>query len=317
MPSDPDTSGDGDAGSSTVISISGVIREKFAEPPSRQRTDFFITIVFRLVWELFTLPVVATALFLDRRIDPAYGLTWQKLARLTWQMYRNSFRVYAATSYRAHLAMAAKLFEVPRSVEGVVVECGSFLGGSAMNLSLACDLVGRELVVYDSFEGMPPPVAGDIYSNDEATGGLRGTLDTVRGNIARGGVLDVCTFRQGWFEDTLPHHREPIVMCFLDVDWQASLDDCLRNLWPHLVESGLVFIDEYVLVDYCAVFFSERYWRTHFDCTPPGLLGVGTGVPLGHVFIGPFLAPAPLQWPASFAYTWKGSSGYWDYYPDS
>ena len=33
---------------------------------------------------------------------------------------------------------------------------------------------------------------------------------------------------------------------------------------------------------------------TAFDCTPPGLLGVGTGVPLGNVFIGPFLAPAPV-----------------------
>ena len=40
-------------------------------------------------------------------------------------------------------------------MEGVVVECGCFLGGSTANLSLVCEVVGRELIVYDSFEGLP------------------------------------------------------------------------------------------------------------------------------------------------------------------
>ena len=294
-----------------------VLRSAAAQPPGAERRDVFLRLFAVALIDLVTLPYVVLALFSSRRIDPAYGLTWATKLRLGWRVYRNCQRVHTATSYKAHLAMAAKLFEVPKSTPGVVVECGSYLGGSAANLSLACELAGRELIIYDSFEGMPPPVEGDRYSTPEATGGLRGTLERVRRTIEQGGAIDRCTFRKGWFEDTLPGHTEPIVLWFVDVDWQASLHDCLVNLWPHLVDGGFLFLDEYVYVDYCAVFFSERYWSTYFDTTPPGLLGVGTGIPLGQVFTGPWLSPAPLQTASSVAYTWKGNSGYWDFYPDS
>jgi hypothetical protein len=271
---------------------------------------------FVLVHDLVTLPVTTVALFYNARIQPAYGITWAKRFTLAWRMYRNCVAVETATSFKAHLAMAAKLFEVPPDRKGVVVECGSFQGGSAANLSLACALVGRDLILYDSFAGLPEAAPGERYANEFTTGSFFGSLETVRSNIERYGVIDVCTFRQGWFADTLPSHTEPIVMMLLDVDFQASLHDCLINLWPKLTPMGHVFIDEYVLVDYCAVFFSERYWRTYFDETPPGLLGAGTGIPVGQYFLGPWLMTPPLQSPGSIAYTYKGASGYWDYYPD-
>ena len=100
---------------------------------------------------------------------------------------------------------------------------------------------------------------------------------------------------------------------FLDVDYQQSLDDCIRYLWPKLTDQGYVFIDEYVLPDYCALFWSERYWRTRFDRHPPGLIGSGSGIGTGGYYLGPF------DWgndPTSIAYTRKDMSGFWNYYPD-
>ena len=104
---------------------------------------------------------------------------------------------------------------------------------------------------------------------------------------------------------------------FLDVDLQGSLHDCVINLWPHLTEKGYMFIDEYVFSDYCALFYSERYWRENFDTTPPGLLGAGSGMGVGEYYLGPWseTAEAPLQDPASVAYTRKDFSGYWDFHP--
>lgn len=303
------------AGGEAVPTFWSILRRKLLEPRSPERRAALSTLAFRLALDLVTFPFVVVALFHSGRIDGAYDLTWSKRFRLAWRMYRNSFGVATATSYKAHLAMAVKLFEVPRSVEGVVVECGSYLGGSAANLSLACELAGRQLIVYDSFEGMPPPTEGDKYADPVAVGAFRGSIDTVRATIARAGAPDRCELRPGWFHETLPEHREPIVLLFADVDWQASLHECLTNLWPHLVDSGWMFIDEYVLLDYCAVFFSERYWREYFDTTPPGLFGAGTGVPIGNIFVGPWLSPAPYQAASSIAYTWKGSSGHWDFYP--
>jgi O-methyltransferase len=273
------------------------------------------------LWELVTFPSTMFYLLFDPRIHPAYRLTWPRKIRLAYRMWRTTREVFTGTSYKAHLAMAVKLLEIPPEVEGAVVECGCYLGGSTANLSLACDAVGRELIVYDSFEGLPPPTANDKYAKDEATGFLRAELDAVRENVRRFGAVERCSFRKGWFSDTLSQHTEPVVLAFLDVDYQASLDDCIRNLWPHLTDRGYVFIDEYVLTDYCALFWSERYWKTHFDTTPPGLIGAGSGVGVGQYYLGPFeewnWAAEVAHSPTSIAYTRKDFSGYWAYYPDS
>jgi O-methyltransferase len=264
-------------------------------------------------WEVLTLPPTVVYLMLGPRIDPAYGLTWVGKLRLALRMLRTTRGVHTLTSYKAHLAMAVKLLEVPHQTDGVVVECGCFAGGSTANLSLVCEIVGRQLIAYDSFEGLPPPKGNDKYARPHQSGLLRADLDTVRSNVSRYGAIDRVTFREGWFEDSLSRHSEPIVLAFLDVDYQSSLDECVRNLWPHLTERGYMFIDEFVLTDYCALFWSERYWRENFDTTPPGLLGAGTGVGVGQYYLGPWSELQAPQDPTSVAYTRKDFSGYWGY----
>lgn len=265
------------------------------------------------LWEVATLPATVLFLLLNPRIDPAYGLTWPGRMRLAVRMLQTTRRVQTATSYKAHLAMATKLLEVPASVEGVVVECGCFLGGSTANLSLACEIVGRDLIVYDSFEGLPAPRGNDRYALQSQIGYLRAELDAVKDNVRAHGAFERCEFRKGWFADTLPEHSEPVVLAFVDVDYEASLDDCVRHLWPHLTSRGYMFIDEYVLLDYCALFWSERYWSENFDTTPPGLIGSGAGVGVGQYYLGPLEEWHAPQDPTSVAYTRKDFSGHWRY----
>jgi hypothetical protein len=271
----------------------------------------------REAYVTLSLPVTVLFLFMSPRIRLAYRMTWPRRVGLAYRMWRTTRGVFTGTSYKAHLAMAVKLLEIPPDVQGVVVECGAFLGGSTANLSLICDIVDRDLIVYDSFEGLPPPEPNDAYARPESAGLLRGELEVVRGTVGRFGAIERCTFRKGWFSDTLPQHEEPIVLCFLDVDYQASLHDCVVNLWPHLTDKGYVFIDEYVLPDYCALFWSERWWREHFDTTPPGLLGSGTGVGVGQYYVGPHSERQRIQAPTSVAYTRKDFSGYWGYFPEA
>ena len=184
--------------------------------------------------------------------------------------------------------MAAKLLEIPHEVEGVVVECGCFLGGSTANLSLACEAVGRDLIAYDSFEGLPSPREGDKYGRAEA-GFLRGDLDVVKENVRRFGAIDRCTFRKGWYSDTLPAHTEPVVLLFLDVDYQASLDACVlvRALLAHSLRRHASRVDR---------------------------RGLRVGV--GQYYLGPVEEWVAPQDPASVAYTRKDFSGRWDYYPE-
>jgi O-methyltransferase len=284
--------------------------------PRRERLLGLVGFAFPVL----TMPLTVWFLCEDRNIRPEYGMTWPRLLRLTYRMYRNTTRVFTGTSYRAHLAMLVKLLEIPPDTEGVVVECGCYLGGSTANLSLICQAVGRELIVYDSFEGLPLSDANDRMASPAAAGFLQGPIEVVRANVEAYGAIEVCQFRKGWFSETLPHHREPIVLCFLDVDFQSSIHECLIHLWPRLTKRGYLFTDDFPVLDLCAVFFSEEFWKREFDRTPPGLIGAGTGLAMGQYWVGPFSYmggnPAyPLQTPASIAYTRKDFSGYWGYVP--
>jgi O-methyltransferase len=272
--------------------------------------------LFRL-YELLTVPFTIHFLLSSPRIDPSYRLTAWRRFRLGLRMYRNTRRIWTGISYRAHLAMAVKLFELPPTQPGVVVECGCFRGGTTANLSLICEIVGRDLYVYDSFEGLPAAVEGDKYASAAGAGFLTAGLDQVKAHVVEHGAPGVCTYVKGWFADTTPHHGPPIALLFLDVDYQSSLTDCILHLWPKLIDRGLCFIDEYVFNDYCALFWSERFWAKNFDRTPPGLMGSGTGISLGGFYLGGgFGQRNDFARPASIAYTRKHWSGYWGYYPD-
>jgi O-methyltransferase len=268
------------------------------------------------LYYLLTIPVSIFFILHSRRIHPAYKMTGFAKFTLGLKMFRNAHRIRTGTSFKTHLVMALKLLETAPEVPGCVIECGTWKGGSAANLSLACKITGRKLLIYDSFEGLPEGDPRDRESKFYDRGDYCGTLDEVKSNITRYGDIGSCTFMKGWFSDTLPHLSSPVLMAFLDVDLEASLDTCIRYIWHHLTEGGYVFIDEYVSTDYCALFYSESYWRTHFNRTPPGLVGAGSGLALGEYYVGPWSDRDnhPTQHPTGPAYTQKNMSGYWSYY---
>ncbi len=273
-------------------------------------------VAMRGVYEFLSLPVIAYFLLGGPRIQKEYGLgMWGKL-RLVYRMYHNTRKATTGTSFRAHVAMAAKILAVPRKTEGVIVECGCWKGGTTANLSLIADITRRRLIVYDSFEGLPEPATGDRWAHAFGTGAYKGELDEVRDNVARYGKIECCEFRKGWFSESLPGHKEPVVAAFVDVDYQNSLHDCVLYLWPHLTKQGWLFIDEYSRLDYCALFFSEWWWAKYFDRPPPGLLGAGCGIGVGQYFTGPLREKTPYQAPNSVGMTRKDFYGMWDYVPD-
>ena len=213
--------------------------------------------------------------------------------------------------------MALKIFETPPDVVGDVIECGTWQGGSAVNLSLVCKIAGRKLIIYDSFEGLPEGKTED-RQGFYGTGDYCGSLGDVKRNIERYGAIEVCEFVKGWFDETLPQMGRPVVLAFIDVDLELSLETCVRYIWPNLTEKGYIFIDEYVGLDYCSIFWSEEYWKRYFDRKPPGLIGSGVGLPLGEYYIGPWEENEnhPLQHPNAAAYTRKDFSGHWIHFPE-
>jgi hypothetical protein len=238
----------------------------------------------------------------DRARDHPAGRL--RLTVLAAKMIRTTRRVPTASFALEHLTMISHLLAVPDQVEGVVIECGTFKGGSAANLSLGCALVGRRLHVYDSFAGLPSPSERDrehaLISGTEShlyeQGMYTGTLQEVKANIGRYGDLARCSFRMGYFSETLLQLDEPCAMAFVDVDLRDSLEVCVRAIWPRLVPNGSLFVHEAAHREIAGLFFDAAWWQDTFGCEAPGLVGAGSG--LG-------LFPAKGQWTSSLGYAVK------------
>lgn len=268
------------------------------------------------IYYVLTMPFSIMAILNSRKIHPAYGITWWKKLQLGVLYFLNGVRIQTGTTYKTHLAMALKLFETEPEVKGDVIECGTWKGGSAANLSLACRIVGRKLRIFDSFEGLPEGDQQDREAKFYRRGDYAGSLEEVQCNIEKFGAPECCKYVRGWFNETLPNLKSPVVLAFLDVDLEASLDTCVRYIYPNLTDHGFIFIDEVTGTDYCALFYSERWWEENFNRTPPGLIGAGVGLALGEFYIGPGSENGnhPMQHSNAGAYMQKSMSGFWSYY---
>jgi O-methyltransferase len=279
-------------------------------------------ISFKLVKFVVGIPLLINAIIRilnSDKIHPSYNMTFIKKMQLGFKMYENTWlHIPTGVTYKAHLAMALKLLEMAPEINGDIVECGTWKGGTAANLSLVCKIVGRKLVICDSFKGLPEGKTGDRMAGGYSEGDYAGSLEEVKRNIEQYGNVQCCEFLEGWFKYTLPKLNRSIVLAFVDVDLEDSLDTCIKYIWSNLTDNGYIFVDECFNIDYVALFYSERWWQQHFNRTPPGLIGAGTGLSLGTYYIGPWSErnSHPLQIPGAGAYTQKSMSGYWSYYPN-
>jgi O-methyltransferase len=152
---------------------------------------------------------------------------------------------------------------VQADLPGAFVECGVWKGGSAMMMALTLKSLGvtnRDIVLFDTFQGMTPPGQEDIdhegktatallargdrdknlfwaYSPiEEATNNLRSTGYPMKHiHLVVGDVME-----------TIPVKApEAIALLRLDTDWYESTRHELEFLFPRLVSRGVLIIDDY------------------------------------------------------------------------
>jgi O-methyltransferase len=147
------------------------------------------------------------------------------------------------------------------AIPGDFVECGVARGGcSALMASLAKkDPSGRRMWLFDSFQGLPDPTAEDFHETEQMTGehirplprgsclGTKGEVENLlftKFGLSRESVFLV----EGWFQDTLPDHRDrigQIAVLRIDGDWYESTLCCLRNLYDRVSLGGYIIVDDY------------------------------------------------------------------------
>jgi O-methyltransferase len=166
-----------------------------------------------------------------------------------------------------------------QGIPGAVVECGVWHGGCVALAAIAHLTHGegtRDLHLFDSFEGIPEPVAG--LDGERAVADARGRFKASPGGqlavawdyAERGGpgtpdgAIDLLTgvgydrdlihIHKGWFQDTVPSvapHIGHIALLHLDGDWYESTKVCLDHLYDQVVPGGFVIVDDYGAYEGC------------------------------------------------------------------
>lgn len=168
--------------------------------------------------------------------------------------------------------------------EGLVVEAGTALGGSAIVMAGAKS-PERPMRVYDVFGQIPSPTeqdGEDVQRRYEVIveGGAKGVgdglyygyrddlLGEVTASFDRLGVplaehrVDLV---RGLFQDTI-EIDEPVAVAHLDGDWYESTMTCLERIVPHLVPGGRLVLDDYYHWSGCRTAVDEYFsGRTGFD----------------------------------------------------
>jgi O-methyltransferase len=150
------------------------------------------------------------------------------------------------------------------AIEGAIVECGVWKGGSMMAVAetlLQCKNPARDLFLYDTFEGMPPP--GELDKTHEGIEAARlldrntdkeknlvwaySSLEDVKAAMRSTGYPEnKIQYIPGKVEETIPGNIPgKIALLRLDTDWYESTRHELVHLFPLLRTGGILILDDY------------------------------------------------------------------------
>lgn len=151
-----------------------------------------------------------------------------------------------------------------KNIEGDIVECGVWKGGSMMAVAetlLKLDSTSRDLYLFDTFEGMSAPTEKDVDLSGLKAESLLATSDKIKDDsVWCCAALDVVKsavnsigypgeklhFVKGKVEQTIPMAApEKIALLRLDTDWYESTRHEMEHLFPRLVKGGVLIIDDY------------------------------------------------------------------------
>eukprot|EP01136_Pigoraptor_vietnamica_P003976 Opistho-1_new@33883 len=175
-------------------------------------------------------------------------------------------RPYTMTSpERLFALIEAVKYVVTNNIPGSFVECGVWKGGSMMAIAETLHqlkVTDRQLYLYDTFAGMPPPTEEDKnYSEETAASMLKkeagakedsvvwaySNLAEVKANISQVTYPAAhIHFIEGDVLQTIPSNDPgQIALLRLDTDWYESTRHELVHLYPKLISSGVLIIDDY------------------------------------------------------------------------
>jgi hypothetical protein len=139
------------------------------------------------------------------------------------------------------------LSERKAMVGEIMIEAGCWLGGSTSKFSIVCKMLGYKLYVFDSFQGVEQLTLEEKARSFDFSGSYAASKETVISNIKKFGEIDICTFFEGWFSDTLANKplKIPIRLVYIDCDTAKGTHEVLKGTVSGLTSDGTIFSQDY------------------------------------------------------------------------
>jgi len=166
--------------------------------------------------------------------------------------------------FRMYALYHATKYVIENDIEGDIVECGVWKGGSTMlsaDMLVEKKLFDRKLYLYDTYEGMSKPTDKDLYhgfqqkalkdwesrQTDTHNTWCYSPIEEVKTNLLSTGYPEEkIEFVKGKVEDTIPGTiPKKISILHLDTDWYESTYHELIHLFPLISKNGVLIIDDY------------------------------------------------------------------------
>jgi hypothetical protein len=176
-------------------------------------------------------------------------------------------RPHTMTSTERQVALLDAVDHVHRrGIDGALVECGVWRGGSVLSMIRRLqqlDASPRHIYLYDTFEGMTRPTEDDtsdfhgqaLDAWEDSPGRAWDTMfgsdmyseDSVRDLLASTGYPSShLHFVVGDVEQTIPGTvPDTVALLRLDTDWYESTRHELDHLYPRLSIGGVLIVDDY------------------------------------------------------------------------
>lgn len=188
----------------------------------------------------------------DRSFEDFRCIAHYDLDRAQWKIDSLARPATLLTKAQLDLIEQAALALEELEVPGDYLEAGIWRGGAIIFLRALLDAYSipkRKVFAADSFAGIPKNVRAVNDPVDLWDDRWVASLDEVRQNIARFGLLDErIVFTPGFFEESLKTlAKERFALIRLDSDSYDSVETSLAWLYPLLSPHGIVIIDDWHL----------------------------------------------------------------------
>lgn len=205
---------------------------------------------------------------LNYELVKVYGVNADKIPAdfepLHLSIYKKVCNNTMTSPERIYSLIEAVKYVEKNNIEGDIIECGVWKGGSMMAVAETLQHVkstNRSLYLYDTYDGMSEPTENDkTFKGDDAKQLMEtdtnkeknlvwaySALETVKAGMdSTKYPASQIHYVKGKVEDTIPKTiPAKIAILRLDTDWYESTKHELIHLYPLLVEGGVLILDDY------------------------------------------------------------------------